>query len=281
MSLSKPLSLKGLIYIFIFLTGLIVDQVSKNMAEGLLSVHYNEGVIFGSFINISPFIRISLVSSFFGIIFSLYLLSMYLISSKNIGFKVGLSLFVSGIGGNVYSKVAYGKTIDFIPFDLFSRNIIFNIADTFQWIGFLICFYFLVIKREVFWHGEERRGGIIISWREQVSYSLKLCIVSFCSSLILGIFSFSFMRTIFAQLNIESLSDSIYAFIITYILISILFTIFVGISGMYLSKRLVGPIIAFDRFVDMKLEGKQCSLKLRKADRFKILERIAEKLRDI
>lgn len=271
----------AIVYSLIFIAGIFFDQLSKNLSEQLLTVSYNSGVIFGAFANISPFIRISLVSSFFGIIFSVYLLSMYLISKKNIGFKLGLTLMVSGIGGNVYSKVVYGKTIDFVTIKTFNLSIIFNLADLLQWIGFLTCLFFLVIKREVFWQGEERRGGLIIDFREQIAYSTKLCIVSFCSSLVLGIFSFSFMRTIFAGLEIESLSGSIYAYILTYILISIFFTIIVGVAGMFLSKAFVGPIIAFERFVNLKIEGKKSPLKLRKSDRFKILEKLADKLRDI
>lgn len=278
---SSMLKSRGLFYFVVFICGIAVDQISKNLFAELISVHYNEGIIFGSFVGISPFVRISLVSSFFGIIFSLYLLSLYMISEKSVRFKLALSLFVSGMGGNVYSKVLYGKTIDFMNVDLLGFSIYFNIADIFQWLGFILCFYFLIIGKEVFWHGEERRGGFFINIKEQISYSFKLCLVSLCSSLILGVFSFTFMRTIFDQINIQNLSSSIYAYILTYILISLLFMILVGIAGIFLSRRIVGPIFAFERFVDNMLAGKSSSLQLRKSDRFKDLERIADKLKNI
>lgn len=281
MFLSNTIKSRGLLYFAIFICGIIVDQLSKNLFAELISVHYNEGIIFGSFVGISPFVRISLVSSFFGVIFSLYLLSLYMISEKSFRFKMSLSLFVSGMGGNVYSKVLYGKTIDFINIDLFGFSTYLNIADIFQWIGFSLCFYFLIIGKEVFWHGEERRGGIFINRKEQLSYSFKLCLVSLCSSLILGVFSFTFMRTVFDQINITNLSSSIYAYILTYILISLLFMILVGIAGVFISRRIVGPIYAFERFVDNMVAGNSSSLQLRKSDKFKDLERIADKLRNI
>ncbi len=281
MSLSKLLNSRGLFYFVVFVCGIAVDQLSKNLSAEIMKVHYNEGVIFGSFVGISSFVRISLVSSFFGIIFSLYLLSLYMISEKSVRFKLALSLFVSGMGGNVYSKVLYGRTIDFIKLDLLGFSTYFNIADILQWLGLILCFYFLIIGKEVFWHGEERRGGLFINMQEQLSYSFKLCLVSLCSSLILGVFSFTFMRTIFDQININNLSSSIYAYILTYILISLLFMILVGIAGIFISRRTVGPIYAFERFVDNLLLGKSSPLKLRKSDRFKNLEEIADKLRDI
>ena len=48
--------------------------------------------------------------------------------------------------------------------------------------------------------------------------------------------------------------------------------------GKQLSHRIVGPVYAFEKFVDNYIEGNYYKLRLRKGDEFKELEELAEKI---
>jgi len=69
----------------------------------------------------------------------------------------------------------------------------------------------------------------------------------------------------------------------TYILLTLLFCSMSFITGIIISHRNVGPLYAFEKYLDYLLKGdredKEKKLILRASDNFKQLEAVAEKLR--
>lgn len=79
-------------------------------------------------------------------IFALFYIVKYI--NKNILTlfeKVGYSLLIGGILGNLYDRVVYDGVIDFLSFTLFGYNFpVFNLADVFICIGVFFIFLNLV-----------------------------------------------------------------------------------------------------------------------------------------
>lgn len=263
------------ISLVIFAMAILIDQVTKNLSSSLFQITENSGIIFGLYSNAPYFIRVSVVSSFFGIIFFIYLLFLYFLPEKTTGLKYSLSLFIGGAAGNVWSKVFYGKTIDFIP--LFSESIFFNVADLLQWIGAGFLVYHL-IKGDNVWFDENKRGSYLIRPKEQINLCLKLVLVSICTSLLLGIFCYSFLRILFIQLNINNLDQTLNLFILAFSFLSIFFACVVFVAGILLSLQYSGPVYAFERYISELIEGKKPFFKLRAGDNHKSLEQTAHKI---
>ncbi|WP_369793747.1 signal peptidase II, partial [Bacteriovorax sp. DB6_IX] len=73
---------------------------------------------------------------------------VYLLSSQLKVMKLGMTLLISGIFGNVLDKIILGASVDFIPLGPFS----FNIADVFQWVGAGIILFKVFRKEDVIWY---------------------------------------------------------------------------------------------------------------------------------
>ena len=103
----------------------LVDQLTKSWGTSLSTLHYNEGVIFGIAGDLPKALRIITLCSVAGFIFFLYLVLVYLLPSSLYLLKYGLSLLVGGIFGNVLDRILWGKSIDFIPLNIFDQLLVY------------------------------------------------------------------------------------------------------------------------------------------------------------
>lgn len=257
----------------IFTFSIFLDQITKNYSSKYFNVIYNEGVIFGSFSEVSSMLRVSLVSSFFGIVFFIYLVLMYLISTKQSKLKYALSLFMGGLAGNVWSKILYAKTIDFIPLHFLDYSIEFNLADLIQWVGAVFLLYLMIFSRNT-WFDDSKRMKFLILPKEQLFFSGKLCLISLCSSLIHGILSYSFLNNQFKN----KVNDDLSLYLFAFIFVSLLFLIIVFIAGIFISHKIAGPFMAFERYVSSMINGSRRKFQLRKGDRYNELTCLSEKI---
>ncbi|WP_127714085.1 signal peptidase II [Halobacteriovorax sp. HLS] len=264
----------------IFTLVIIIDQISKYLGRGLPTLHYNEGVIFGLYSDIPSALRIIALTSISGFIFFIYTVLIYMLSPRLAILKYGISLFIGGIFGNVIDRTLIGKSIDFIPFNIIPGiEITFNIADVFQWVGAGLILYKIISKEKIIWHPENQRGKLLLYSDEQVKFASKLTAIVVSCSLIFGIFSFTYFRTLLVEVGLLNQKYFI-TYLVAYIFLSLSFALVVFISGIVLSHRTVGPIFAFESFIDDLIEGvERGEFSLREGDNFRRLEKVATKIK--
>ena len=265
----------------IFLSVILIDQLSKYFGRGLETLHYNEGVIFGLYSDIPSALRIIALTSVSGFIFFLYTVLIYLLSPRLKVLKYGISLFVGGIFGNVIDRTIIGKSIDFIPINFVSGlELTFNMADVFQWVGAGIIVYKIIKKEKIIWHPENQRGQFLLYTGEQLKFSSKLTAIVVSCSLIFGIFSFTYFRTLLVELNLLN-QKYFLTYLLAYTFLSLSFALIVFLCGIVLSHRTVGPIYAFESFLDDLISGvDREEFALREGDNFKHLESVANKIHE-
>ncbi|HXH75003.1 MAG TPA: signal peptidase II [Bacteriovoracaceae bacterium] len=255
----------------------LIDQFSKEWGRDLTTLHFNEGFIMGYYSYLPASIRIVALGSFSGFILLIYTFLMYVLSSKARFFKYGISLLVGGIFGNVIDKIVMGKTVDFIP--LPGLDVVFNMADVFQWLGVAVMIWFMFAKEKLLWHPSSSRQRYLVRPKEQLKMALQFSLIAFCCSLLLGIFSFTFFNTLFGHLYAHDQKLKL-TFFITYCSLSLLFCSLVFLMGIVISHRTAGPLYAFEMYVEDLLANKDRKLTLRDGDNYRHFEQVADKLRD-
>lgn len=257
-----------------------IDQISKNIGHNLQTYHLNYGIMLGLLKDSSFFFRLTTLSSIFGFLFSIYIILLYLLRTKLRLFKFGLTLLISGIFGNILDKIILGASVDFIPIDLFNLSIRLNIADIFQWAGAAIIIYQITLKEHLLWHPENKRSQFLLFKKEQIRFSYKITAAVLCSSLIFGIFCFSFVRAILLENKINA-PHYFSHFTISYVFFTLIFGTIVFFSGLLLSHKTAGPIFAFIKHVNQLLDGERNGeFKLREGDNYRYLEDVAKKIQD-
>lgn len=271
--------MKRYIWSAVILIGtILIDQLSKSWALGLATLHFNQGFIMGIYADLPDSLRIVALGAFAGFIFFLYLFLMYIIPFSARWVKFGLSFLVGGIFGNVIDKVIYGRTVDFIPFQLGNFQVVFNLADTFQWIGCLIVLWIIFKKDKLIWFPDSSRQNYLINPREQFRVAFNFTLVAFATSLMLGIFSFAFFRTLMVSMNFQR-ENLMLSYLLTYLILTLLFCAMSFITGIMISHRSSGPLYAFEQYLDNLMKGRDLKLVLRDSDNYKHLEKVADKLR--
>ncbi|MEZ4845491.1 MAG: signal peptidase II [Bdellovibrionota bacterium] len=195
----------GLMFLLI---GLFVDLFTKSVFFSLtdpidlgllhLIQHKNFGFIFGAFSEMKNLVRVVFFSTLGGYSIALYIVLLFFFRNKNIyGLKLGLTVFLVGILGNVIDKTLYGYVRDFINVDLwFFKKYVFNVADIFlTWgtIQNIICIFFY--SDEIFKENSKRKGYLI-----NKSYQFTYAAIHVSGLLMLGmtlsLFSYSFCAAI-------------------------------------------------------------------------------------
>jgi signal peptidase II len=257
--------------ILLFCILVAIDQISKKWGSSLSTFHLNHGVMFGMLKDSSLYLRLTTLASIFGFLFSVYIILVYLLSSQLKVMKWGMTLMISGIFGNVLDKIILGASVDFIPAGPF----IFNIADIFQWTGAAIILFKVFNKEDVIWYPGNKRGKVLVFRREQFKFSAKLTLAVLCSSLIFGIFCFSFVKAVLFENNIYQ-TQYLWHFGISYTFLTLIFGTIVFLSGLILSHKTAGPIYSFISYLNDLMAGKEGhKFKLREGDNYLELEKVA------
>lgn len=252
---------------------IIVDQISKSIAIENTQIHKNYGVFLGFLSNTGATFRIITLTTFSGFLLFIYSVFLYLLPN-NLGFiKYTLSVILSGILGNVVDRMTRSYTVDFIPFHWGDFHAAFNIADIFLFCGTAFLIFSIFKYEDKIWHPDNSRNNYLINPREQLRLAFKFFLISFFTSIFLGVFSFSFLKS-FASLN----STLINEFAIIYLLLALLFCSSTFLIGVIISHKSAGPLYAFEMYVERLLEGKDETLILRDGDNYRHLEDVAKKL---
>ena len=257
-------------FLLIVLLGFGVDQTSKFISLSLNKVHFNLGLFLGLGDN---YFTSSLII-FLGT-FSIFLLGLYIFFLTNLGksydkLKYTLSLLMAGILGNSFDRIVHGKTIDFIP----GIQSYFNLADIYIFVSIAILIYLIFFKEQSVFYKDNIRRKLIVNRKEQFRIGTYFAFASFITSLILGIFLYTFFRY-YQPVNPKVLLD----FIILFSLLSLLSLIFFFLFGLALSHKSIGALFAFEKYIKDLIQGEDREFQLRENDDFKHLLEIANELR--
>jgi len=267
--------------LLIWFSCITTDQVSKKIFSFSQTARFNEGFIFGSYADLPVMIRILTMSTLYGFIFFLFFALTYFPSPKFKQLKWGLAFLVGGIGGNVFDRTFAGKTLDFIPFPSANMTwVTFNLADLYQSLGAVIVLFIIIFQSKKIWPQDDQRGKYVINPLEQVRFAFKMSMMAMSSCLVVGIFSFAYWRLSLNSLGFVE-NKLLMSYIIVFISLSLTFTLLAFLTGMVLSHKTVGPLYAFELYVEDLLKGEDRIFVLREGDHYKHLEKIANDLRKV
>lgn len=277
-----------------------VDQISKHLVLRYLprvhtdffhiTLHFNKGAMLGLFSDLPPVLRIVSLSTGGAFLFFSFVIFQYLLPTRSLSLRVGMSILIGGILGNVIDRIVWGHVVDFLVIGNPSIRItnkiplvtgVFNVADALQWVGYYLMGHALIKDQDNLWPKENLRKVAWIHPRFQLRYCYILVTCGLGFSLISGVFSYTFLRFVVIDLmgnNKQLLDQFLIPFLVTFASVSLAFTAFLFLIGKQLSHRIVGPVYAFNKFVDNYIQGNYYKLRLRKGDEFPELEDLAEKI---
>lgn len=243
-------------------------------------MHQNHGAMLGMFSDLPPLLRVvSLATSGACLVF-VYAIIQFFLPENVMKLRVGLSILLGGILGNVTDRIVYGSVVDFVVFRFNDKlSPAFNMADALQWVGYILIVYMILFKGHLIWHEDNKRNKVWIDPKYQIKYSMILASVSLWFSLIFGVYSYTFMRVMIRDFIINGTTNSsryLTPFLIILVLLSLMFSLTLFLIGRHLSHRSAGPVFGFRRYVKDLKEGKVYEFKLRTHDEFKQLEDVAD-----
>jgi len=276
---------------------IVIDQLSKVWASGIsirsygffkLILTHNHGAMLGLFAELPAVLRIVTLSTSGVFLLSIYALIQYLIPVRLMPLRMGLSVLVGGILGNVLDRILHGYVIDFIAVQIGDwHSPIWNVADVIQWIGYALIVYSIVKYGEQIWPDNNIRKTFWVNRNFQIKYSSLFMATGLFLNLICLVFSYTYLKVTIQeiagpnQLLIDKFAD---AFMYTFLALSMTFSIVLFSVGKMISHRIAGPLYAFERFLKEVLDGKGLTkqgtpLKLRAGDEFRHLEQLAEQIK--
>lgn len=275
-----------------------LDQITKTWAVRNLNelrfygpvglvLHFNPGAILGTFSHLPPVLRIVSLSTGGAFLIFIYGAIQYLLPSKSMELRTGMSLLLGGIMGNVTDRIVVGEVVDFILFG--SREMAtpaFNMADAIQWVGYILVVYGLIKDGSLFWPDENARRTLWVNPSFQLRYCLTITAIGFCFAVVNGVFAYTFLKVVIDDLVVgpaRMMEDRfLIPFMQVYTVITVGFMFSLFVLGRILSHRTAGPIYAFENYIKDLLGGKERKLRLRKGDEFRTnFEELASQLQPI
>ena len=271
-----------------------IDRVTKLMALGLIgikqygslyfSLHYNPGALLGLFSHLPPVLRIVTLSTGGAFLIFTYLILQYLIPIRALSLRIGMSLLLGGILGNVSDRIVWGHVVDFIGFRFDSwSSPIFNLADAIQWIGHVLVMVSLVRHAELFWPESNVRKSKWINLKFQLKYCFILMAVGLGMGAVSGTLSYTYLRITLLSVTGENhalLDQYLIPFTFSLIAVNGMFIWALFLIGKIISLRVAGPVFAFERYIDELLNGNIKDFKVRRSDEFQHLNESGEKLKE-
>jgi signal peptidase II len=273
----------------------LLDQVTKAWAARSLAelvfhgpfgfvLHHNPGAILGTFADLPPVLRIVSLSTGGAFLVFIYAAIQYLLPSRSIQLRTGMSLLLGGILGNVSDRIVNGAVTDFLV--LGSRELstpAFNVADAIQWVGYGLVVYGLIRDGSLFWPDVNARKSVWVNPRFQLRFCMALVGIGACFCVICGVFSYTFLKITIDDLVVGPAGMMEHRFLVpflqTYAVISIGFFFTLFAIGRILSHRMAGPLYGFEHYLRDLTKGKDRKFRMRKGDEFRHLEELADLLR--
>jgi signal peptidase II len=270
----------------------IVDQVTKLWAMELTGakvygplafvLHFNPGAMLGLWSDLPPVLRVVSLSTGGALLLMSYIAIQYLLPTKSLILRSGMSMLIGGILGNVTDRIVSGKVTDFIIIGTGKvATGVFNVADALQWLGYGMIVYALIRDREKLWPENDTRQSHWILPRFQLKYCFVLVLIGLAFNSIVGTFSYMFIRVTIDEIigtTSEVHHKYLTPFIITFMAISAGLSVLLFLLGRMISHRTAGPLYAFDKYLDDVLKQNYRTFKLRSRDEFPHLADVAENI---
>lgn len=283
-----------IVFVPLFLTW-VLDQITKQWATGLVGIHtyatifsfvlhHNPGAMLGLFSDLPPVLRVVSLSTGGAFLFCTYGIIQYLLPIKSLMLRSGLSILIGGILGNVTDRILWGHVVDFIVIGTPQLSSpAFNIADALQWVGYGLIVAAIIKEGELLWPENNSRKKYWINMKFQLKYCFILMGLGVGIGLIALVFSYTYLRVTMIDLighNPLILDRFLKPFALTFVIISVGFSVGLFLVGKIISHKIAGPIYAFEKFIDDSFSGVNRGLKLRKQDEFKHLELVAYRIQE-
>ena len=261
----------------------VIDWFTKKWAMNLrvprdfglvhLELIYNNGLFFGYSSDLPLLVKTVTLTTFGAMILGSYIALVIVAPMKSFLLRLGLSVLVGGILGNVTDRLLHSVVIDFIAFKFYHLNSpVMNVADIAQWIGYACIIFGLHQDSKYYWPTVDLRNKFFINPRFQIRTGIIMGLGSFVTGFILLVFGYSFFRDNFAPVNIKFFLFC--GSVLIFFLSTVQFCF-----GVVLSHRVAGPLYAIDRHLNNTYQGKKLDFfKLRENDEFKELEISLSKL---
>ncbi len=270
-----------------------IDRVTKEWAsllEGVMSfkylhfvLHHNHGAMLGLFSELPAVLRIVSLSTGGAFIVCLYAIIQYLLPSRSLKLRAGLSILLGGILGNVTDRILYGYVVDFIVLGVPSlASPAFNMSDALQWVGYGLIVYAIIREGHLIWPEINSRKKYWINPHFQLKYSFILLGVGLGLALIAGVFSYTYFRVTLGEISFGDtrlIDKYIAPYLVTFSVLTITFCAMMFTVGRVISHRIAGPVYAFERYMEDLLQGTEREFKLRESDEFKNLTVLAEQIK--
>lgn len=265
-----------------FLAVWIIDRVSKNWAEALPGAYnvsalhfnlvYNHGIMMGWLSHLPIHVKTTIIATMGAVIFSSYVLVLAVAPIHSKWLRAGLSMLAGGIIGNVTDRLIGFAVVDFVSLSFSnSQTPFYNLADIFQWFGYLFIGYGIYEDSVHWWPTQDFRNKTLIKPGFQLRAGVLLGMMNFLVGLIFMVFGFAFFK-----------EDSNTAFISYYFICGLIILTFLTLAGfivgIIISHRAAGPVYALEKYLNDSLNGTERPFKLRKNDEFKELEDICTRL---
>lgn len=273
-----------------------LDQITKAWATAHFSnlqfygpigfvLHHNPGAILGTFSDLPPILRVVSLSTGGAFLIFIYMGIQYLLPSRSLHLRSGMSILLGGILGNVFDRIMHGAVTDFIVLGSPSLPTpAFNIADAVQWVGYGLVVYGLVKEGNLFWPDIDSRKRVWVKAKFQLKYCFMLTGIGACFALVNGVFAYTFLKVTIDDLVVGPArlveARFLVPFLQVYSVMTVAFCISLFLLGRLLSHRTAGPIYAFERFIEDLMNGKSRNFRLRKGDEFSELEVLAKRLKE-
>lgn len=247
----------------------------------------NPGAILGAFSHLSPVLRIVSLSTGGAFLIFIYASIQYLLPKRSFVLRLGMSILLGGILGNVTDRILAGSVVDFLVFRIEKLNWLspaFNPADALQWVGYFMVVYSLLREGNQLWPNDNERKKVWVLPRFQIRFTFVIMAIGLAFVIISGVFSYTYLKVTIRDIATSAPPDFenryLIPFLETFGIVVIGFMFMLFIIGKLLSHRMAGPIYAFELFLEDIMAGKDRPLRLRDGDDFRHLEELADRMRE-
>ncbi len=272
--------------IVLFLVLVLIDFLSKKWAFSWQQDHNFGFIKFGlshlantlSFLEQKKLIlRVIHYTTFLGPLMLLYLFFSYQLLNleRTRNMNLYLAVWVAGIVGNILDRILHGMVIEFVQLNV-GFELFLNLSTIFMVIGCVGFFVQLYQSRDDLVFSNKRKMRLLQAGF-QFDYVSKILFVSLFLCLTFCVFSYTFMRFYLAEYNVFVSGQILKLYLTQMLVISILYLLIIVLIGFHLSNRYVGPLHAFEKFIEKLEKGDmEATFHLRENDHHRNLEPLAQ-----